>query len=147
VNVRRKVAFAAGAIFTASYFLPAMDTSSGFACFDDCWRVLIRSDSSHALPLGAWLYYSAFVAANALFVFLFGAVQLNTSVSRVRLWLAAASLLQVSSWIVVNIVGVWHGEEFAPRIGYFLWLASFVLLYSAHRIRDETKSEPAAAKC
>ncbi len=53
------------------------------------------------------------------------------------MWIATASLLQVTSWLVVNLVGVMHGEEFAIRAGYFLWLISFVLLVDAHVIRDD----------
>jgi hypothetical protein len=146
MNMRRKLALAAGTLFAASYFMPAMDTSSGFACLDDCWRIFIRSDSSHTLPFGAWLYYSGFVAANALFVVLLGAVLVLDARSRVRSWLAAVSLLQVFSWLIVVLVEMGHGEDLAVRAGYFLWLASFVLLFLAHAIRDGNVNPPTALK-
>ncbi len=122
-----------------SYFMPAMDTSSGFSCLDDCWRVMTKSDAGHTLSLGAWLYYSGFVAANAVFVLLFGCKLFIPGYSRIRSGLAAASLMQVFSWIIVNLAGVWRGEEYAVRIGYFLWLLSFVLLFLAHVVRADTR--------
>jgi hypothetical protein len=139
----RKLALAAGIIFAVSFFMPAMDTSSGLSCLDDCWRVLVRSDAGHTLSFGAWLYYSGFVAANALFVVLFCYLLLASGRSRVRSGLAAASLLQVFSWIIVNLVSVWHGEDYSLRIGYFLWLASFVLVFLAHVVRIDGKNSPA----
>jgi hypothetical protein len=136
VNLKRKLALSAGAAFGVSFFLPALDKESGFSCLLDCWGVFTRSDSSHALPMGGWLYYSGFVAANALFILLWGAILYPVRLPRMRMCISLVSLLQVLSWFVVSIVHVDKEDHFALRIGYFLWLFSFILLFSAHLFRD-----------
>jgi hypothetical protein len=126
---------AAGVAFGISFFLPALDGASGFSCLSDCWRILIRSDEGHTLPAGEWLYYSGFVAANALFVLLVFALFVSTAFPRVRYWASLASLLQVLSWPVVCLSHVEAGEHLSLRSGYYLWLAAYILLFCAHSVR------------
>ncbi len=122
----------AAAAFSLSFFLPAVSEGSGFSCLRDCWRVLVRSDRDHALPLGWTLYFAGFVAANALFVVLWGALLRPLPCRRLRLLACVAALLQVLSWLVVYSLSVWHGDQFELHAGYFLWLLSFFLLLGAH---------------
>jgi hypothetical protein len=137
LNLQKKITLSAAVGFGVSFFLPALDNESGFACLLDCWRVFTRSDSGHALPLGGWLYYSGFVAANALFILLAGAILYPTPFRQVRMWISLTSLLQVLSWLIVNLVRVDKDDQFALAIGYFLWLASYILLFAAHFVRDD----------
>jgi hypothetical protein len=140
LNLQKKIASCAAVAFGVSFFLPALDNESGFACLIDCWRVFTRSDSGHALPMGGWLYYSGFVAANALFIVLAGAILYPTPFRRVRLWISLASLLQVLSWLIVSLAHVDKEDQFDLAIGYFLWLASYILLFAAHFVRDDKLS-------
>jgi hypothetical protein len=132
MELKKKLAFIASAAFGISFFLPALSDESGYSCFIDCWRVFTRSDSYHTFPIGGWVYYSGFVAANALFVALAGAIFCPAPFSKARLWISLASLLQVLSWLVVNLTNIDKKDPFALGIGYFLWLVSYTVLFGAH---------------
>lgn len=134
----------AAVAFAVSFFLPAMSGGSGFSCLRDCLRVLLRSDRVYAMPLGWWLYFSGFVAANALFVALWGALLRPFPWRRARVVAAALALLQVLSWLAVYAVSIWHGEDFEVHAGYFLWLLSFILLFCAHLGRGDGRGPPDA---
>lgn len=131
MKLQRRLAIAAGSAFTLSYFLPALGTRSGFSCLSVCWGIFTRSDVEDNVRLGGWLYYSGFVAANALFVILLGAIFLETPCARLRLWASVISMLQVLSWLILNLVYVGQGDRFPLRAGYFIWLLSFILLFCA----------------
>jgi hypothetical protein len=135
MNRRRKLAIVAAAMFILSFFLPALGGSSGIWCLHMCWAVLTRSGGD-SLRFFGWLYYSGFVAANALFVALFGAIVFKAPGARLRFWLSAVAALQVLSWLIANLVAAWNGERFNIDAGYFLWLLSFILLVLAHAVAD-----------
>jgi hypothetical protein len=147
--LRKKLALTCAVIaFGASFFLPALDKESGLSCFRDCWRVFTRYDSNYSLPIGGWLYYSGFVAANVLFVVLVGALLYPMPFLRARVYISLAALLQVFSWLVVGFCHVEKDDGFALNIGYFLWLISYMLLFGAHVLQKKMPSqspEPAPA--
>jgi hypothetical protein len=126
MKLQEKWALGAGSAFTLSFFLPALDSNSGYSCLVDCWRVLIRSEES---SVGGWIYYSGFVASNALFVALWAALFCSVRHIRARLWTSILASLHVLSWFVLNLA---QGEQLSLGIGYYVWLLSFLLLVTAH---------------
>ena len=132
MKTRHRLTAAAGLLFAASFFLPSFGELSGIACLGFCWNVLANHRQEHDLSLGAWLYYSGFVLANALFVALLAAALFVAARSAPRRWASALAALQVVSWFFVNLVARANGDRFNMEIGYFLWLLSFVLLFAAH---------------
>jgi hypothetical protein len=134
MKLQDKLAMGAGSAFTVSFFLPALDTNSGYSCFVDCWRAMFRSDDS---SLGGWLYYSGFVLANALFVALWATLFFSVPYARTRLWISIAASAQVVSWFILNLVG---GDELSLGAGYYLWLLSYLLLVASYvTMRKEAK--------
>lgn len=122
MKLKDKLALGAGSAFTVSFFLPALDSNSGYSCLVDCWRVFIRSEES---SLGGWLYYSGFVVANALFVTLWLTLFHSVRHAQARLWIAILSSLHVLSWFILNLA---QGEQLSLGIGYYIWLLSYLLL-------------------
>jgi hypothetical protein len=143
MKLRHKMAASAGALFAVSFFLPSFGELSGIACLAFCWNVLVNYGQEHDLSLGAWLYYSGFVLANALFIALLAAVLFCAARSALRRWAAALAALQVVSWFFVNLVAKWNGDRFNVEIGYFAWLLSFGLLFAAHSVADKAPEAPA----
>jgi hypothetical protein len=137
VNLRMKMVLSAAVAFGVSLFLPALDHESGYLCLVDCWRIFARSDSGHTLPMGDWLYYSGFVAANALFIPLLCATWFSPAFPRVRIGISLVLVLQVFSWLIVSLFHVDKEDDFGLRVGYFLWLFSFILLLAAHIVRKD----------
>jgi hypothetical protein len=127
-------AIAAGILFAVSFFLPAYGGSSGFSCLEYCWGIFAGYGKNHDLSFGGWLYYSGFVLANALFVALFVAIRFSFSFAKLRFGASAVAMVHVNSWLGVNLAHASRGETFDVRIGYFIWLLSFVLLFVAHAI-------------
>ncbi|HEY5078226.1 MAG TPA: hypothetical protein VII43_00200 [Opitutaceae bacterium] len=139
MKLRRKLAVAAGALFTLSFFLPAFGELSGVACFGFCWNILTHYGQEHDLSLGGWLYYSGFVLANALFVALLVAILCPAAPTALRRWMSALATLQVISWFFVNLVARWNGDRFNVEIGYFLWLLAYLLLFAAHSVPERAE--------
>jgi hypothetical protein len=133
VNPKRTLAAIAVAAFAVSFLLPAFGELRGYACFMVCWGAFTRSDTS-GMSLGAWLYYSGFVAANALFVVLAGGIFAGPRLRSARLWASALALVQVISWLGVNLWSTARGERFGLKIGYFLWLVAFMLLFYIYQL-------------
>lgn len=136
MNPRKTYVAISGGFFALSFFLPSFETSpsnslSGYACFRVCLSVLVRSGDGKNTSMGAWLYYSGFVAANLLFVILLVAACCSRTCSRLRGWMSAIILLQVISWLVVNLVALGNGDHFSLKIGYFVWLLAFISLLCA----------------
>lgn len=122
MKLKDKLALGAGSAFTVSFFLPALDSNSGYSCLVDCWRVFVGSEES---SLGGWLYYSGFVVSNALFVMLWLTLFYSVRHAWARLWTAILSSLHVLSWFILNLA---QGEQLSLGIGYYIWLLSYLLL-------------------
>jgi hypothetical protein len=141
VKLQARLAIAAGALFALSFFLPALGDSSGFECLRECWHIFTRSAAYLSLSLVGRSYFSGFVVANCLFVALVGALLVATSHARLRLWTSGVLLLQVFSWLILNLIPVWHGERLALGAGYFLWLLSYLMLFGAHSVRNRKPNQ------
>jgi hypothetical protein len=133
MDLKRMLAAVAGAAFAVSFLLPAFGDLPGYTCFMVCWSAFTRSDAS-GMSLGAWLYYSGFVAANALFVVLEGSIFAGPRFQSTRLWASALALVQVISWLGVNLWSTSRGERFGLDSGYFLWLLAFIALFYAYQL-------------
>lgn len=135
------MAIVAGALFGLSFFLPALGSSTGFECMRECWHVFARSDAYIALSLAGWSYFSGFVVANVLFVALWGALFVPAPLPRLRLWMSGTALLQVLSWLILNLISFWRGERFALGAGYSAWLLSYAMLFGAHGVRNRRPNQ------
>jgi hypothetical protein len=144
MKLRTKVATAAALLFGVSFALPADGDMSGIACLNACWGVFIEFGKNHDIGLGGWSYYSGFVLANVLFVALFAALLASSALMRLRFWIATLAMLQVLSWLVVNLFD--HGDRFDLGIGYFVWLLSFILLFAAHCVQSPAPGAQYAAQ-
>jgi hypothetical protein len=133
MDPKRTLAAIAGAAFAVSFLLPAFGDLPGYKCFMVCWGAFTRSDTS-GMSIGAWLYYSGFVAANALFVILAAGIFAGPRLRSARLWASALALVQVISWLGVNLWSTARGERFGLNIGYFLWMLAFVLLFYVYQL-------------
>ncbi len=142
MKLQHKLAIAAGSMFALSYFLPAFEKLWGYECFGVCWGVLIKFPHDSVPSFGQGLYYSGFVATNALLVVLLGASFFASRHLKLRLWSSAILALHVLSWLVVNLVSMAHGEEIALRVGYFVWLLSYILLFCMHVVARRAASQP-----
>jgi hypothetical protein len=127
---RRILAAVAFSTFSLSFFMPAYTGYSGLVCLDFCWDDMVHLNN--ARDLGWWLYLSGFVIANALFVALLVAFLFLTRLTRVRMWFAVVVTLQVLSWLVLNIIPGIRAPTFDLKIGYFVWLLSYLLLAGVH---------------
>jgi hypothetical protein len=89
---------------------------------------MIRTNEGTSPTLGSWLCYSGFVAANLIFVAVWVAGYVSAALAGPRRWASAIILIQVLSWLIVNLVTMEKGDRFCLEIGYFTWLLSFGLL-------------------
>jgi uncharacterized paraquat-inducible protein A len=137
MKTSRTLALAALILFAISHFLPAYDTSSGFACFGICWNMLFERNNDF-LTAG-WFYYSAFAISNILFVGLIIAFFITNKSRGVRLSLAIVMFLHVLSWFALHVFE--QPPQIAPiKIGYYIWLLAYSLLVAAHFKKKPIKS-------
>ena len=113
---------AAWIVFTVSLFLPAAEDMAGWRCAAACAAMITN--------LKEWLgvYYFVFTIPNLLMLLSPLIVyRLNRKPHKLK-WLNFAALfcaLYVSVFGIIN----WTSQGFALKIGYYLWLVSFWLLF------------------
>jgi hypothetical protein len=136
INTSQKIGLAALSLFAVSHVLPAYDmplgAKRGFSCFLDCWETLWHFDPSE---LEGWLYYSGFALSNILLPILVVGLFVSHRAWRFRSIVSFVMLLHTASWSVLDS---WCSNP-GMKIGYYLWLGAYILLYSAYRSND---SEP-----
>jgi hypothetical protein len=132
----RTLLLVAGAVFIASFFLPAYSGSRGVECFNYCWGLLWKySEESDSFL--KWLYYAGFVVTNVAFVLV-----LALSVTRSRFHItgfivSALAFFHVLSWLCVNMR---RTDIASLQVGYYLWLLAYALLLTA-QIGEGRKSK------
>ena len=132
LKTAQKLGVAAVLLFIISYLLPAYTEDRGYACFLACWGILWNPDSS---DLGGWLYYSGFVLTNILFVVLVVALFVTKKARQLR-WLGSFILpLYVMSWSIIALVDRKSSAMRDIKVGYYVWLAAYALLFAAQAIR------------
>ncbi|HEU5125051.1 MAG TPA: hypothetical protein VFW05_13430 [Verrucomicrobiae bacterium] len=125
----QKLGLIAVVIFVISHFLPAYGEGSGFACFVVCWKILLGRDAD--VFSGGWFYYSGFVISSVLFIALVAALFTTKKRRGLRSGVSVACLLQVVSWLILNILQ--HPPEIGEiKVGYYAWLIAYGLLVAAH---------------
>ena len=134
MKTHRNTGLAALVVFVISFFLPAFEDMSGFACFAFCWDTLLGHEASGNIRIfsGGWVYYSGFVLSNVLFVGLVAAMLLTRKTGRVRSVLSLLCFLQVLSWLVLFIIAGKPSQIIAIKVGYYVWLIAYGLLVTAH---------------
>ena len=133
----RNLTILAIVLFGISHVLPAYVSSSGFACFQFCWNMLLGNDGD--VFSGGWTYYSAFAISNFLFIGLAVALFVTKKGHWLRSILAAASFLHVLSWLAINTFQ--RPSQIAEvKIGYYIWLIAYGLLVAAHLRREPGES-------
>lgn len=139
LNASQKIGVTAISLFAVSHLLPAYDTFCGFACFCECWSSMCHPDLS---DLGNWFYYSGLALSNILFVILAVGLFVSERGWRFRSIASVIILSNITSWSVLEL---WSGSS-SIKIGYYVWLEAYVLLYFAHRAKVPIHSvEPRAA--
>jgi len=134
MNPSQKIGLTAVSLFAVSHLLPAYDTLPGFSCFQMCWRTMLELDN-------AWFYYSGFVFSNIMFSILVVALFVSKTGWRVRSIASFIILLHITSWSVLHL---WGGLS-DIKIGYYVWLAAYALLFIAHLFKDTNNPmEPTA---
>ena len=134
MKTHRNTGLAALVVFVISFFLPAFEDMSGFACFAFCWDTLLGHEASGNIRIfsGGWFYYSGFVMSNVLFVGLVAALFLTRKTGRVRSVFSLVCFLQVLSWLVLFIISEKPSQITAIKVGYYVWLIAYGLLVIAH---------------
>lgn len=126
MNTSQKIGLAAVSVFAFSHFLPAYDTLRGFSCFLECWDTMRHVDPSDS---EGWLYYSGFALSNIMLPILVVALFVGRRGWRFRSIVSFVMLMHTASWSVLDS---W-GSSSSIKIGYYLWLGAYGLLYFAHR--------------
>lgn len=86
---------------------------------------------------GGWLYYSAFVLTNILFVVLLILGFLHDKWPQTRVVLSVIAFLHVLSWLALNL----DASDFRTlSIGYFVWLMAYALLLLTQILKPREKS-------
>jgi len=137
-TMSRKLAWSAVALFLLAQTLPAfvmpyenkpmvvwgLEATFFSFVFGLGW-VLAILQGDVADPVGGFLDLFLGGAANALFVATLVLSLWNRRLAMIAAWIAASSAL-------TNVVCLWNhgalGEDFTPRIGCWVWLASMLLL-------------------
>src|SRR5262245_38359932 len=126
----RNLGLVAIVVFMVSYFLPALDDMSGFACFGYCWSMLLGHDADFLS--GGWFYYSGFVLANILFIGLAVALLATKKGRGLRSAVSFVCFLQVLSWLVLFVISGKPSQVAAIKVGYYVWLTAYGVLVAAH---------------
>jgi len=121
---------AAIVVFVISYFLPAYKEGSGFACFGECWDMLLGHDTN--VLSGGWFYYGGFVISNILFIGLAAALFVTQERRKLSAVVSVIVFLHVLSWFVVPIISGKPSQVAEIKIGYYVWLIAYALLVAAH---------------
>jgi hypothetical protein len=129
INTSKKIGLAAFSVFAVSHCLPAYDTLRGFSCFLQCWDTLWHFDPS---DLGCSLYYSGFALSNIMLPILVVGLFVGDRGWRFRSIVSFVMLSHTTSWSVLES----FGTNASIKIGYYLWLGAYMLLYSAYRAND-----------
>ena len=121
--------------FVISHFLPAYGEDSGFACFRECWEMLLGRNTE--IFSQGWCYYSGFVIANIVFIRLVVALFVTWKGREFLLVMSILCFLQVLSWVVLHIFE--KGTQIREiKIGYYVWLIAYGLLMAAHLRKRES---------
>ena len=130
----QKLGLAALGLFTLSHCLPAYRSGGlGFSCFRTCCEIFLQRGED----LGGWLYYSGFAFSNLLFPILVVGLFLTQKRRQLRGLGSFILLLHVASWLVINLI---HGEGSDIKIGYYVWLLAYALLFAAHLVRESNET-------
>lgn len=135
MNRSKKIGLAAVLLFAVSYFLPAYDTLRGFACFLQCWETLWHFDPS---DLGCSLYYSGFALSNIMLPILVVGLFVSHRGWQFRSTVSLVMLLHTVSWSILES----SSSNSSIKIGYYLWLGAYWLLYSAYRSNEPSAPHP-----
>ena len=137
INTSQKIGLAALSVFAVSHLLPAYDTGlssgslqrtlRGFSCFLQCWETMWHFEPS---DLEGWLYYSGFALSNILLPLLVVGLFVGHRAWRFRSIVSFVMLLHTTSWSVFESLG---SSSSSIKIGYYLWLGAYLLLYFAYR--------------
>jgi hypothetical protein len=127
MNTSQKIGLAAVSVFAVSHFLPAYDTLRGFSCFLECWDTMRHFEPS---DLESWFYYSGFALSNIMLpILVVGLFVGGQRGWQFRSTVSFVMLLHTASWSVLES---W-GSSSSIKIGYYLWLGAYGLLYFAYR--------------
>ena len=129
MKTSRNLGLVAIVLFVISHFLPAYGSSSGFACFGDCWDMLLGHHA--AILSGGWFYYSGFVISNILFIGLVVALFVTKKSRRLRSVVSVVFFVHVLSWLALHIFQQ-PPQIDEIKIGYYVWLIAYGLLVAAH---------------
>jgi hypothetical protein len=131
-------------MFLISYFLPAVhfhgDEKSmpGWNCAWVCATLPFGKDEHWN---GGTLYYFLFTVPN-LVMLLSPIVLIGGAEKKAMGWTLAgfafASILYIISYWIIGVVN----KDLPCRIGYYLWLASFITLFAAIRCRMRAAISP-----
>jgi hypothetical protein len=125
----RNLGLVAIVVFVISHFLPAYGDNSGFACWGDCWHMLLGHYTD--ILSGGWFYYSGFVISNLLFIGLVVALFVTKKSRKLTSVVSVVIFLQVVSWLALHIFQQ-PPQIDEIKIGYYAWLIAYGLLVAAH---------------
>ena len=130
----QKIGVAAILVFGVSHFLPSFGGLRGYACFQECWRIVMERDMTN---VWGWLYYSGFVLSSILFLILGTALLMTERGRSFGLIASAIMLLHTLSWFFVNIK-----DLSKIGIGYYVWLVGYALLLTAYLVKPTRRWSP-----
>lgn len=126
------ISLLAWALFLVSFFLPSYMQYRGWECARMCLQTCVHLrevEADFGGPPWLWPYVAAFTAANLmmllspLFVF---SPWFQCQGRALRCWFCWGAALHALSWLPFNI---WHHNGHDLKAGYFMWAASFGLLF------------------
>ena len=129
MKTSRNLALAAIAVFVSSYFLPAYNDESGFACFRECWEILLGNSKILSV---SWFYYGGFVISNILFIGLVASLFVTQEHRKLSSVVSVIVFLHVLSWFLVFIISGKPSQVADLKIGYYVWLVAYALLVAAN---------------
>jgi len=128
-------------LFTVSFFLPAYGSDRGYGCFFVCWEMLLNPETGSDLV--GWFYYSGFVFSNILFPILAVTLLVTKKSRRLGGLVSCILLLHVVSWSILHLIdGGNTGTGNEIRVGYYVWLSAYALLFAAHVIKEPDPAAP-----
>lgn len=140
----RPLAIVAVVLFVVSFVLPAFSGYNGFQCLRACWEIVaVRRD-----PEEFWfrIYYGSFLLANAFFVTAFAINFFTERFRYTRITLTLLAFFDVLSWLVYNLTKEGDPHRLEIQVGYFVWLAAYVLLFVSQLLETQKPAVPAPVK-
>ena len=125
-------------LFGISHFLPAVEGGSGFQCFQGCWG-LFWELGSQGFSWG-WLYYSGFMVSNIGFLILGIAMLVSQKARLLSRNVSLVFLLHTLSWLIIHL----NQGLSDIKIGYYVWLTAYALLFIAHLRKPNTEADAGA---